>query len=87
MKYRALFIGGPLDGQEKILREATLIVEYASEPHLVEPIRLGAATTYTCIYYQRLFAFGSPQVFIYSVWDAVETLEHVWHQYTGGRYA
>ena len=37
--------------------------------------------------YHRLFAFDEPVVFIYSVWDVSKTLFHLWHRYTGGKYA
>jgi hypothetical protein len=69
MSYRALFIGGPIDGQERVLA--------ADHPQ----INLAAAT------YRRLFAVGVPTTLVYSVWDVTETVNHVWHHYTGGRYA
>jgi hypothetical protein len=69
MSYRALFIGGPIDGQERVLT--------ADHPHISVP----AAT------YRLLFAFGVPKTLVYSVWDVTETFSHVWHHYTGGKYA
>ncbi len=69
MNHRALFIGGPIDGQERVLQVTS------------DRIRVKDVT------YTRLFAFGSPQVFVYSTWDTSETLLHLWNRYTGGKYA
>lgn len=66
---RALFFGGPIDGQERVLR--------------VTADRLDV----NGVIYHRLFAFGIPEVFIYSVWDVTETLLHCWNRYTGDKYA
>jgi len=66
---RSLFIGGPIDGQERVLQvpASRIWVDKAC--------------------YYRLFAFGSPQVFVYSVWNMTHTIMHLWNKYTGGRYA
>jgi len=69
MTHRALFIGGAVDGQERVLS--------AAYPRICTP---GAT-------YYRLFAFGSPPVFVYSVWDVSKTLLHLWNRYTGDKYA
>ena len=68
-QHRALFIGGPIDGQERVLRVTTATIRVEA------------------VVYQRLFAFGIPQVFIYSVYDVAETLLQLWNRYTGGKYA
>jgi hypothetical protein len=72
MRYRALFIGGPVDGQERVL------------PHCNQFIGVRCTPTVT---YRRLFAFGEPQTLVYSLYDVEETLNRLWDRYTGGRYA
>jgi len=37
--------------------------------------------------YDRLFAFGRPQVFVYSTFNIEETLLRLWNHYTEHRYA
>lgn len=84
---RALFIGGPIDGQERVLRDAVSVISIASH-HQSDKVRLfnpqpvpPPEPTYEVIDYHLLFAFGSPEIFIYSIWDITPTLLHLWKNY------
>lgn len=84
MSYRAVFIGGPIDGQERFLNDCPdmLIVEikrdrlfpsrqtFVSDPGKIETL------TYTRLGCYRAFS-------VYSAYGFEETMEHVWQRYTG----
>lgn len=73
MKHRALFIGGPLDGQERVLQ--------------VPASEIKVSTRLTTTLYRRLFAFNEPHEFVYSVWDVAETLNYLWTHYARRKHA
>ena len=68
MKYRALFIFGPADGQERVLSHCNRYVGVRDKPQYV---------------YRRLFAFGEPRTLVYSLYGVEETLNRLWHRYAG----
>ena len=68
MKYRALFIGGPVDGQERVLSCRNRYVGIRGTPRCT---------------YRLLFAFGDPHTLVYSVYGVEETLNRLWHRYAG----
>ncbi len=72
MKFRALFIGGPVDGQERVL------------PHCNQSVGVRGASQIT---YRRLFAFGEPRTLVYSLYGIEETLNRLWHRYAGEDHA
>jgi hypothetical protein len=76
MKYRALFIGGVLDGQEKVLDACPPRID------VLQP---------SCIARGRIWCYALVMsveaTVMYSTGDVAETLDRLWHQYTGGRYA
>lgn len=65
MKYTAYFIGGPLDGQERILHS----------PHLTLRVKD------TSFEYQRLFAYGQQHKFIYSIYTLDKAMDTLWERY------
>jgi hypothetical protein len=69
VSYRALFIGGRADGQERVLPHCNRRISIRGEPQCV---------------YRRLFAFGEPATLIYSLYDIAETLDRLWQRYAGG---
>ena len=69
MKYRAIFIGGVADGQERVLPHCNRHISVRGEPQ--------------CVYHRR-FAFGEPRTLVYSLYDTAETLNRLWHRYAGG---
>jgi hypothetical protein len=70
MKYRAIFIGGPLDGQERVL---------AGDYGLINvPSRGPPAVTY-----RLLFGYGQMPTLIYSLCDIEETLNRLVNRYMG----
>ena len=72
MNYRALFIGGPVDGQERVLPHRNRFIGVKGEPQCV---------------YRRLFAFGEPHTLVYSLYDSAETLNRLWQRYAGEDHA
>jgi hypothetical protein len=70
MTYRALFIGGAVDGQERVLA-----ADYGR-------IQIPARTTPPVIY-RLLFPFGKPRTLVYSMYDVETTLNRLWHRYAG----
>lgn len=68
MRYRALFIGGVVDGQERVLPHRNRLIGIRGEPKCV---------------YRLLFAFGEPHTLVYSLYDIAETLNRLWHRYAG----
>lgn len=68
MRYRALFIGGAVDGQERVLPHCNRLIGIRGEPQCV---------------YQLLFAFGEPHTLVYSLYDIAETLNRLWQRYSG----
>jgi len=69
MTYRALFVGGPLDAQERVLT--------AAEQH----IAVMGGFTYSLLH---CFETPAGPVLLYSIWDVVITLSVMWDQYTAG---
>jgi len=67
MRYRALFVGGPLDGQEKVLMAC--------------PIQMNVLK----VQYNLVWILD--EVIVYSTTGLRETMEWLWADYTGGRYA
>lgn len=78
MKYRALFIGGPIDGQERVLADTRLLIMVRSQADWQS-----LPVDYT---YNLLSIYGNG-VLIYSVYSLEETMNRLWHHYTGGKYA
>ena len=70
MKFRALFVGGVVDGQERVLAGdyARIQVPSRGDPQHV---------------YRLLFAFGEPPTLVYSLYGVEETLNRLWHRYSG----
>jgi hypothetical protein len=82
MTYRALFIGGPIDGQERVLQVAWQnIVVSDRQPTPTTPRRT--------VTYHWVHDFETPEglVLVYSLWDAATTLLHLWAHYTEHRYS
>ena len=76
MRFRALFIGGPVDGQERVLATERARIDVADcAPTPVTPRRT--------VTYRLLFTFGTPKTLVYSLWDRAATLVHVWNRYVG----
>lgn len=67
MNYRALFIGGPIDGQERVTQQA--VDEIAA---------LGPQGENK---YRLLFMFGDNEI-LYSVYDVARTLELLFDSYS-----
>jgi hypothetical protein len=72
VRYRALFIGGPVDGQERVLVHRNPYIRIRDQPQCV---------------YRLLFAFGEPQTLVYSLYGVEETLKRLWHRYAGEDHA
>ncbi len=68
MRYRALFIGGPADGQERILVHCSSLIGVRDRPRCV---------------YRLLFAFGEMHTLVYSLYGIEETMNRLWHRYSG----
>ncbi len=88
MRYRALFIGGPIDGQERVLSadHSHITVPVGRPPCVCETAGRPPCVCETVVYV-LLFAYGREKTLIYSVWNIEETLNRIWTHYTGGRYA
>ena len=74
MRFRALFIGGPVDGQERVLAG-----DYRQ-------VRVPSRGTPECVY-RLLFAFGESHTLVYSLYSIEETLDRLWHRYAGESHA
>ena len=74
MGFRALFIGGSVDGQERVL---------ASDHRQIQVPSRG---TPQCVY-RLLFAFGEPHTLVYSLYGVEETLSRLWRCYAGEDHA
>ena len=74
MRFRALFIGGPVDGQERVLAG-----DYRQ-------VQVPSRGTPECVY-RLLFTFGESRTLVYSLYDIEETLDRLWHRYAGESYA
>ena len=74
MRFRALFIGGPVDGQERVLAG-----DYRQ-------VQVPSRGTPECVY-RLLFAFGESHTLVYSLYDIEETLDRLWHRYAGESHA
>lgn len=61
----AYFIGGPLDGQERILRLD------------VQTIKVRDSS----LEYRRLFAYGKKHILIYSIHTLDEAMDKLWERY------
>jgi hypothetical protein len=74
MRFRALFCGGPVDGQERVLAGdyGRIQVPSQGQPQHV---------------YRLLFAFGKPTTLIYSLYGVEETFNRLWHRYSGEDHA
>lgn len=70
IRFRALFIGGPVDGQERVLAGdyARIQIPGRGEPQHV---------------YRLLFAYGTQTTLVYSLYGVDETLNRLWHRYSG----
>jgi hypothetical protein len=84
MTYRALFIGGPIDGQERVLQ-----VEVPLRMITVPEYSTQSWTLNHYVTYRLIHDFKTPEdtVLVYSLWDLGTTLLHLWNHYTGGKYA
>jgi hypothetical protein len=65
MKYTARFIGGPIDGQERLLNSVATTIK----------VRGSTAV------YNLLFAYGEKQNLFYSVYVLDEALEKLWEHH------
>ena len=74
MRFRALFIGGPVDGQERVLAG-----DYRQ-------VQVPSRGTPECVY-RLLFAFGESHTLVYSLYGIEETLDRLWHRYVGESHA
>lgn len=74
MRFRGLFVGGVLDGQERVLAGdyGRIRVPSRGNPQHV---------------YRLLFAFGTPATLVYSLYGVKETLGRLWHRYSGEDHA
>jgi hypothetical protein len=72
VKHRALFIGGVVDGQERVLTHCNRLVSIRGDPQCV---------------YRLLFAFGEPHTLLYSLYGVEETMNRLWHRYSGEDHA
>lgn len=84
MTYRALFIGGPIDGQERVLQVDQPRQHIVVQEQRPTPWRPGRAVTYRWVH-----DFQTPEgmVLVYSTWDLGTMLIHLWNRYTENRYA
>jgi hypothetical protein len=80
MRFRALFVGGPVDGQERVLARERARIDVADRAPT--PVIPGRTVTY-----RLLFAFGTPTTLVYSLWDRATTLVHVWNRYVRDDHA
>ena len=74
MRFRALFIGGPVDGQERVLAG-----DYRQ-------VQVPSRGTPECVY-RLLLAFGESHTLVYSLYSIEETLDRLWHRYVGESHA
>ena len=72
MNYRAIFIGGSVDGQERVLPHCNRSISIRGEPQCV---------------YHHILTFGEPHTLVYSLYDIAETLNRLWHRYAGEDHA
>jgi len=75
MRFRALFIGGPVDGQERALDGCPLVLEAV----------VVGFTGRTVVRYMRLYAVDTTA--IYSLYGIEETMNRVWNRYAGENHA
>jgi len=70
VRFRGLFVGGVLDGQERVLAGdyGRIQVPSQGEPQHV---------------YRLLFAFGKPTTLVYSLYAVEDTMNRLWHRYSG----
>jgi hypothetical protein len=74
MRFRALFIGGPVDGQERVLAG-----DYRQ-------VQVPSRGTPECVY-RLLFAFGESRTLVYSLYSIEETLDRLWLRYVEESHA
>ncbi len=67
--YRALFVGGPADRQERVQAHCNRHIGIRGQPQYV---------------YRLLFGFGEPRTLVYSLYGVEETLNRLWHRYSEG---
>ncbi len=72
MRYRVLFIGGVMDGQERVLVHCNRCIGLRDRPQCV---------------YRLLFAFGEPRTLVYSLYGVEETMNRLWQRYSGEDHA
>jgi hypothetical protein len=65
MRHTAYFIGGPLDGQERLLATDASTVSVRD----------------FSLKYQLLFAYGKKHVLIYSIYTLDEAIDKLWERY------
>jgi len=75
VRYRALFVGGPVDGQERVLSTA------------LPEIRVRERASDDIVTYRLVFAFGEPRTLVYSLYSVEETMNRLWHRYSGEDHA
>jgi len=73
VRFRGLFVGGVLDGQERVLAGdyARIQIPRQGEPQYD---------------YRLLFAYGAATL-VYSLYGTEETLNRLWHRYSGEDHA
>jgi len=90
MRYRALFVGGPIDGQERVLDSLSTIINV---PVMITNITAcgfsrrvqpGPASSMLVTYtLQYSHTCGEVQTLLYSVFESSETFDRLWSRYAG----
>ena len=78
MTYRALFIGGPLDGQERVTQNTVEYI-FTEKRHPVH-YETGGIDEMVYYTYQLLFAYGN-RTLLYSLYESSESLDKLWEAY------
>jgi len=83
MRYRALFIGGSVDGQERLLNDCppTISVPVSTPPCVSTRCRRAPVEIQQ---YTLLLTIDT--TLLYSTDNVEETLNRLWNHYTGDRY-
>jgi hypothetical protein len=86
--YRALFVGGPIDGHEKYLREPLpeidIMVPKPFEVDFTAPLEQDPPMQRPDIVRYNMVISSRLAVFVYSVVDPHETLLRLWGGYSNG---
>ena len=80
MRYRAIFIGGPLDGQERITEQTVSEIFVRGPRTLIDTLARGRYYDSTMYRYSLLFAYGE-NTLLYSTIDTTKTLDLLLESY------